>query len=175
MNPLPITHPTTSHPHCRCQGLLDKTWRSLHHHHCRCPPSPSLSATAAIVAIMGLVVAWCCLPLPSSSSLSSNAAATLSTMKSPLPCPHSPPPPPLLTRPLRPLDRPWCHLGLACGVDALRYNAASATPAHTPFVERGANCASAAFTATAMPRSPLWRPALDPPSLFGLPPLVGRQ
>jgi hypothetical protein len=38
-----------------------------------------LSATATIVTIMGLVVAWCRLPPPSSSSLSSNAAATLPT------------------------------------------------------------------------------------------------
>ena len=46
MNPLPITHSATSHPCRRRQGLLDITWRSLHHHHHRHhPPSPSLSAT----------------------------------------------------------------------------------------------------------------------------------
>ena len=39
----------------------------------------SLSATATIVAIMGLVVAWCRLPPLSSSSLSSTITATLPT------------------------------------------------------------------------------------------------
>jgi hypothetical protein len=97
MNPLPITititPPATSHPRRRHQGPLDNTWRSLYRHHrCR-PPSPSLSATATIVTIMGLVVAWCRLPPPSSSSLSSNAAATLPTTESTPPHPHSPPPP----------------------------------------------------------------------------------
>ena len=77
MNPLPITHSATSHPCPRCQGPLDNTWRSLHHHCRRRPPLPSLSATAAIVAIMGLVVAWCRLPPLLSSSLSSTTTATL--------------------------------------------------------------------------------------------------
>jgi len=54
-----------------------------------------LCATAAIVTIMGLVVAWCRLPPPSSSSLSSNTASTLPlpTMESMPPPPCSPPPP----------------------------------------------------------------------------------
>jgi hypothetical protein len=77
MKPLPITHSAMSHPHCRRQGPLDNTWRSLHHHCCRPPPSLSLSATAAIVAIMGLGVAWCHLPPLSSSSLLSTTTATL--------------------------------------------------------------------------------------------------
>jgi hypothetical protein len=69
-----ITNYTPHHelfPRRRCQDPLDCTRRSLHRHRCRrCPPSPSLSATAAIVTIMGLVVALCRLPPPSSSSLS---------------------------------------------------------------------------------------------------------
>ena len=104
-------------PHCRCQDPLDRTRRSLHRHCCRRrPPLPSLSATATIVAIMGLVVALCRLPAPSSSSLLSNAAVTPPTKESPQPCPHSPPPlrsspSPSPSHPLRPLDRPWRHLG----------------------------------------------------------------
>ena len=96
MNPLPITPPATSHPRRRHQGPLDdNSWRSLRRHRRRRrrPPLPSLSATAAIITIMGLVVAWCRLPPPSSSPLSSNAAATLPTTESMPPHPRSPPPP----------------------------------------------------------------------------------
>jgi hypothetical protein len=110
-----------------------------------------------------LLGAACRLPLPSpsSSSLSSNAAATLPTTESTPPHPRSPPSP-LPLRPLCPLDRPWRHLGPACGVDtALRYNAASAAPARAPLFERRDNCASAAVTAAVMPQSPLRRLALD--------------
>jgi len=74
LNYEPITNYTPHHelsPRRRCQDPLDRTRRSLHRHRCRRrPPSPSLSATAAIVAIMGLVVALCRLPPPPSSSLS---------------------------------------------------------------------------------------------------------
>ena len=72
----------------------------------------------------------------------------------------SPPaiPPPL---PSRPLDRPWRRHGPACSVDTLRYNAASAAPARAPFFEIRDNCASAAVTADAIPRSPLRRLVLD--------------
>ena len=75
----------------------------------------------------------------------------------------SPPfsPLPSQSRPLRPLDRPWRHLGPACGVDGLRYDAASAAPAHAPLFERRDNCASAVVTTAAMPRSPLRRLVLD--------------
>ena len=168
-------------PHLCCQDPLDRTRRPLHRHRCRRhPPSPSLSATDAIVAIMGLVVALCRLPPPSSSSLSSNAAATPPTKESLQPRPRSPlplrsSPSPSPSRPLRPLDRPWCHLGLACSVDTLRFDAASVDPALAPLVERRANCASAAVTATAMPRSSLRQPELDPPSLLGPPSPVGRR
>ena len=168
-------------PHRCCQDPLDCTRRSLHRHRCcRRPPSPLLSATTAIVAIMGLVVALCRLPPPSSSSLSSNAVTIPPTKESPQPCPRSPPPmrsssSPLPSRPLPPLDRPWRHLGLACSVNALWYDAASADPARAPLVERRANCASAAVTAAAMPRSPLRRPELDPPSFIEPPPPVGRR
>jgi hypothetical protein len=59
--------PHTSHPRRRRQGPLHTTWRSRHRR-CR-PPTPSSSATTAILAITGLVVAWCGLPPPSSSPL----------------------------------------------------------------------------------------------------------
>jgi hypothetical protein len=71
------------------------------------------------------------------------------------------PPPPSQSRPLRPLDRPWRHLGPACGIDGLRYDAVSAAPAHAPLFERRDNCASAVVTTAAMPRSPLRRLVLD--------------
>ena len=71
------------------------------------------------------------------------------------------PPPPSQSRPLRPLDRPWRHLGPACGVNALRYVTASAAPARAPLFEIRDNCASAAVTADAMPRSPLRWLVLD--------------
>ena len=76
------------------------------------------------------------------------------------PHPRSPPPP-SPSRILRPLDRPWRHLGPACGIDALRYDTASAAHARVPLFGRQDNCASAAITAAAMPRSPLRRLALD--------------
>ena len=69
--------------------------------------------------------------------------------------------PPLPLRPLRPLDRPWRHLGPACGVDTLGYDAVSAAPVRAPLFERRDNCASAAVTAATMPRSPLRRLALN--------------
>ena len=168
MNPLPITPPATSHPRRRHQGPLDKTWRSLHRHHRRRPPSPSLSATAAIVANTGLVVAWCRLPPPSSSPLPSNTAATLPTTAS-LPLrlvllPPCDPPPRSLSHPLRPLDNPWhCH-GPHAAWMPFRSDALSAAPTRTPLVGRRAHCASAAITATAMPWSPLRRLTVDPPS-----------
>ena len=159
MIPLPIATPATSHPRPPPrQGPLDPGGLFIvivvvvhHRRHCM-PPPP--------VTIMGLVVAWCRLPPPSSSSLSSNAAATLPTTESTPPHPRSPPPP-SPSRPLRPLDRPWRHLGPACGVDGLRYDAASAAPAHAPLFERRDNCASAVVTTAAMPRSPLRRLVLD--------------
>ena len=77
---------------------------------------------------------------------------------SPRPPPPLRSPPPL---PSRPLDRPWRRHGPACSVDTLRYDAASAAPARAPLFERRDNCASAAVTADAMPRSPLRRLVLD--------------
>ena len=115
-----ITNYTPHHepsPHRPCQDPLDRTRRSLHRHRCRSrPPLPSLSATAAIVTIMGLVVFLRRLPPTPSSSFLSNAAATPPTKESPQSCPRSPPPlrsSPSLSpsRPLCPLDRPWRHLG----------------------------------------------------------------
>ena len=158
MNPLPTGTPATSHPRRCRQGPLDPGGLFIvivvvvhHHHHCM-PPPP--------VTITGLVVAWCRLPPPSSSPLSSTADATPPTMASP------PPrlvllPPPSPSRPLRPLDRPWRRHGPACSVDTLRYDAASAAPARAPLFERRDNCASAAVTTAAMPRSPLRRLVLD--------------
>ncbi len=116
--------------------------RRHHHHHgvgcCLVPP--------AATVILILVVQRCCNPTNDGIDAASP--------------PFSSPPPSLL-RPLCPLDRPWRHLGPACGVDALRYNAASAAPARAPLFEKRDNCTSAAITAAAMPQSPLRRLALD--------------
>ena len=129
-----------------------RSWRSLHRHRRRRPPSPSLYATAA----RHHHGVGCCLVRP---------AATVSLILVVQRCRNptndginaaSP-----QSRPLRPLDRPWRHLGPACGVDGLRYDAASAAPAHAPLFERRANCASAVVTTAAMPRSPLRRLVLD--------------
>jgi hypothetical protein len=119
---LPLTPPTTRHPRCRHQGPLHTTWRSRH---CRrCPPTPSSSATAAIITITGLVVAWCRLPPPSSSPLLFTADATPPMTASPPPClvllpPLRSPPPPSPSRPLRPFNCPWHRHGPACGIDTL--------------------------------------------------------
>ena len=123
---------------------------------------PSLSATAAIVTITGLVVAWCHLPPPSSSPLSSTADATPPTTASPPPhlvlFPPLRSPPPSPSRPLRPLDRPWRRHGPACGVDALPPGPTRQVPLpHAPLVGIRAHCASAAVTTAAMTRSPLRR------------------
>ncbi len=175
-NPLPITPPTTSHPRRRRQGPLDNTWRSLHcHRRCRRrrhPPSPSLSATTAIIAIMGLVVAWCRLPPPSFSSLPSNATTTPSTTKSP--------PPAILPLPVAvapsvpsrsPMAPSWTGMQRQC--PPVR-RGEGAAPARASLVKRRAKSASAAVMAAAMPRSPFRWPALDPPLLLGPPPPVGR-
>jgi hypothetical protein len=67
MSPLPMYTPHHEpSPHRRCQDPLDRTRRSLHRHRCRRrPPSPSLSATAAIVTIMGV---GCCF-VPSAATV----------------------------------------------------------------------------------------------------------
>ena len=108
MNPLPITPPATSHPRRHRQGPLHTSWRS---HHCRRhPPTPSSSATAAIVTITGLIVAWCRLIPSSSSPLSSTAAATPPTTASPphhlVLLPPCDPPPPVAAAPSPPSRSP---------------------------------------------------------------------
>jgi len=130
-----------------------------------------LSATAAIVAIMGLVVAWCRLIPSSSSPLSSTAAATPPTTAFPPPC--------LVLPPL------CCHHALSAllithvavmdrhaASTPSRSDAASAAPARDPLVVRRDYCTSAAVTAAAMPWSPLRQLAVDPPLLLGPPPPV---
>ena len=54
-----------------------------------------------------------------------------------------------------------------------RSDASSAAPARAPLVGIWAHCTSATVTTAAMPRFPLWRPAVDPPLLLGPPPPVG--
>ena len=173
---LPLTRPTTSHHHRhRRQGPLHPTWRSRH---CRRrPPTPSSSATAAIVAITGLVVAWCRLIPSSSSPLSSTADATPPTTASPPPrrvLPPRDPPPPVAVAPSPPSRSPmepsWTGMRRQCPPS--RSDAASAALARAPLVGRRAHCTSAAVTTAAMPRSPLQRPAVDPSSLLGPPPPV---
>ena len=162
MNQLPITPPATSHPHRHRHGPLDNTWRSLHRHRRRRPPSPSLSATATAARHHHGV--GCCLVPPATTIILILVVQRRRNPTNDGINPTSPPfssPPTSPSRPLGPLDRPWRHLGPACGADALRYNTASAAPARAPLLERQDNCASAAVTAAAMPRSPLWRLALD--------------
>jgi hypothetical protein len=115
-----------------------------------------------------LVVAWCRLIPSSSSPLSSTAAATPPTTA-------SPPPRLVLPPPAIPPPRRRCvfsALSIAHGAfmdrhaawTSSRPNASSAAPSRASLVGGRAHCASAAVTAAAMPRSPLRRSAVDPPS-----------
>jgi hypothetical protein len=167
--------PITSHHRRRRQGPLHNNWQSCHRR--RCLPTPSSSATAAIVdivAITGLVVAWCGrLPPPSSSSLSSTADATPPTMASPPPCLVLLPP--LRSPPRR--RRALSALSIAHGAVIDRHVApmrppsrsdtASAAPTRAPLIGIRTHCVSAAVT--------LRRPAVYPPSLLRPPPPVGRR
>jgi len=63
--------------------------------------------------------------------------------------------------------------GMRCQCPLSRSNVASAAPARTPLVVIRAHCASAVIMTATIPRSPLRRPAVDPPSLLGEPPPVG--
>jgi hypothetical protein len=150
-NPCHMPSPSTSSGPTRF-------WWSLHCHRRRRPSSPSLYATRhhhgvgcclvppAATVILILVVQRCRNPTNDGINTASPPFSS---------------PPPSQSRPLHPLDRPWRHLGPACGVDALRYDAASAAPARAPLFERRDNCASAAVKTAAMPRSPLRRLVLD--------------
>ena len=93
---------------------------------------------------------------------------------------HCPPSPslsttPAIVAPLRPLNlnRPWhCH-GPACGVDTLPVRRVECRSC--PLVRGWAHCASATVMTAAMPWSPLWRSAVDPPLLLGPPPPVEQR
>ena len=95
--------------------------------------------------------------------------------------PHSPPPPvippPLAVTLSPPSQSPMAPswTGMRRQRPPSRSNIASAAPARDPLVVIRAHCASAAVTTAAMPRSPLRQPAVDPPSLLGPPPPVGRR
>ena len=149
----------------------------------RRPPTPPSSATTAIVTITGLVVTWCRLPPPSSSPLSSTAAASNPTNDGvPTASPHPPPPPAIPPRrccalsALSITNHPWRRHGLACSVDALPPGPTRQVPLpHAPLVGIRAHCTSAAVATAAMPRSPLRRSAVDPPSLLGPLPPVGQR
>ena len=168
---LPLTPPTTSH-HRRCrQGPLHTNWRSRHRR-CR-PPSPSSSATAAIVAITGLVVAWCRLIPMSSSPLSSTAAATPPTTASP-PFRLVLLPPPSPSRPLRPLDRPWRCNGPACGVDTLPVRRVECRSRPRPTRRGEGPLRQCRRHGRRNASVPLRRSAVDPTLLLGPPP-VGRR
>ena len=83
-------------------------------------------------------------------------------------------PPPSPSRPLHPLDCPapsWT--GMRRQRPPVQRGECCSRP--HPLVETRENCASTAITAATMPRSPHRRPALDPPSLLGLLPPVGRR
>ena len=56
-----------------------------------------------------------------------------------------------------------------------RSDVTSAAPARAPLVVIRAHCASAIVVTATMPRSPLRRAAVDPPSLLGPLPPVGRR
>ena len=132
------------------------------HQHWHCPPPPPSSPS------QGLVVAWCRLP-PQSRNPTNDGVPTAS------PRPPPPPaiPPPVAVAPSPPSRSPmalsWTGMRRRCPPS--RSDAASAAPARAPLVGIRAHCASAAVTTAAMPRFPLWRPAVDPPLLLGPPPL----
>ena len=129
---------------------------------------------------MGLVVAWCRLPPPSSSpwSFTANATPPTTTSLPPHLVLHHPlrPPPPVAVAPSPPSRSPmapsWTGMRRRC--PSSRSDAASAAPTRAPLVGIRAHCASALVTTAAMPWSPLWRPAVYPPSLLRPPPPVGR-
>jgi hypothetical protein len=95
----------------------------------------------------------------------------------PRPPPPLRPPPPVAIAPSPPSRSPmalsWTCMRHQCPPS--RSDSASAAPARTPLVGIRAHCASAAVTTAAMPRFPLWRPAVDPPLLLGPPSPVGRR
>jgi hypothetical protein len=95
------------------------------------------------------------------------------TLSSSTPCDH---PPPVAVAPSPPSRSPmapsWTGMRRRC--PSSRSDAASAAPTRAPLVGIRAHCASALVTTAAMPWSPLWRPAVYPPSLLRPPPPVGR-
>ena len=164
-------------PHRCCQDPLDRTRRSLHRHRCRSPVIVChrrhrhhhgvgyFFAPSAATAILILFVQRRCNPTNKGITA---ASPPFSSPPAILPLPVAFPPSPPSRSPMAPS---WT----AASVDALWYNSASADPVRALLVERRANYASAAVTAAAMPRSSLRRPELDPPSLLGPPPPVGRR
>jgi hypothetical protein len=134
-----------------------------------------LSATTAIVAIMGFVVAWCHLPPPSSSSLSTTSQPYQQCNHcrlAPILLPPCNPPPPHCRRALS-------ALSIAHGA-ILDRHASSTSSGMTrrvplPLPPAPPSSKDGPVTAAAMHRSPLRRPALDPPLLLGMPPIRQRQ
>ena len=92
-----------------------------------------------------------------------------------LPCPSRDPHPPVKVAPSPPSRSPMAPSWTGMRRQRPWSDGVSATPARAPLVGRRAHCASAAVTTAAMPRSPLRRPAVDPPLLLGPPPPVGRR
>ena len=174
--------PRTSHPRRRRQGPLLPGGLVVvvvvHRRHRHRPPPPPSSPSW----VMGLVVV-CCLVPPAATDIltivihrrrkSTNDGVPAASPR-PLPPPATPPSPSPSRTPA---------LSIAHGVVMDRHvastpsrsDAASAAPACASLVGGRAHCANAAVTAAAMPRSPLRRPAVAPPSLLGPPPPVGRR
>jgi hypothetical protein len=144
----------------------------VHQRRHRPPPPPSLSSRGWL-----LLGAACrhlhphhCRPRPT-QPYQRRRPHRLASSSSP-PCDPPPPVAFALSPPSQsPMALSWT--GMRCQCPPSRSNVASAAPARTPLVVIRAHCASAVIMTATIPRSPLRRPAVDPPSLLGPPPLVG--
>ena len=96
--------------------------------------------------------------------------------------PHSPPPPAMTPPPVAVALSPPSQSPMALSWTGMRRqrppsrsDVTSAAPARAPLVVIRAHCASAVVATATMPRSPLRRSAVDPPSLLRPLPPVGRR
>ena len=139
------------------------------HHPPPPPSSPSRGWLLLGAACRNLHPRHCCPPLTQHHQR--RRPHCLASSSSP-PC--DPPPIAVALSPLSQSHMAPSWTGMWCQRPPSWSDVASA--ARAPLVVIRAHCASAAVTTAAiMPRSPLRRPAVDPPSLLGPPPPVGRR